>query len=88
MISGCATKATPENLLRDMQKNAEKTESSLLSFKMEMAMGDGTTDISLGMDMNMETTTEPEAAHGKGTVSINMGGIDFSAETETSGRKK
>ena len=83
LISGCATKATPENLLRDMQKNAEKTESSLLSFKMEMAMGDGTTDISLGMDMNMETTTEPEAAHGKGTVSINMGGIDFSAETET-----
>ena len=39
LISGCATKATPENLLRDMQKNAEKTESSLLSFKMEMAMG-------------------------------------------------
>lgn len=83
LISGCATKATPENLLRDMQKNAEKTESSLLNFKMEMAMGDGTTDISLGMDMNMETTTEPEAAHGKGTVSINMGGIDFSVETET-----
>ena len=44
LISGCATKATPENLLRDMQKNAEKTESALLNFKMEMAMGDGTTD--------------------------------------------
>ena len=76
LISGCATKATPENLLRDMQKNAEKTESALLNFKMEMAMGDGTTDVSLGMDMNMETTTEPEASHGKGTVSINMGGMD------------
>ena len=24
LISGCATKATPENLLRDMQKNAEE----------------------------------------------------------------
>ena len=82
LISGCATKATPENLLRDMQKNAEKTESALLNFKMEMAMGDGTTDVSLGMDMNMETTTEPEASHGKGTVSINMGGMDFSVETE------
>ena len=35
LISGCATKATPENLLRDMQKNAEKTESALLNFKME-----------------------------------------------------
>lgn len=83
LLSGCGTKATPENLLRDMQKNAEKTESALLNFKMEMDMGDGTTDVSLGMDMNMETTAEPEASHGKGTVSINMGGMDFSVEAET-----
>ena len=72
LLSGCGTKATPENLLRDMQKNAEKTESALLNFKMDIAMGDGTDDVSLGMDMNMETTTEPEASHGKGTVSISM----------------
>ena len=82
LLSGCGTKATPENLLRDMQKNAEKTESALLNFKMDVAMGDGTNDIGLGMDINMETTTEPEASHGKGTVSINMSGMDFSAETE------
>lgn len=82
LLSGCGKKATPENLLRDMQKRAEKTESALLNFKMEMAMGDGTNDVSLGMDMNMETTTEPEASHGKGTVSINMSGMDFSVETE------
>ena len=83
MISGCATKATPENLLRDMQKNAEKTESALLNFKMEMSMGDAATDISLGMDMDMETTAEPEAAHAKGTVSVNLSGMDFGVETET-----
>lgn len=82
LLSGCGTKATPENLLRDMQKNAEKTESALLNFKMDIAMGDGTDDVSLGMDMNMETTTEPEASHGKGTVSISMSGMDFSVETE------
>ena len=82
LLSGCGTKATPENLLRDMQKNAEKTESALLNFKMDIAMGDGTNDVSLGMDMNMETTTEPEASHGKGTVSISMSGMDFSVETE------
>ena len=63
LISGCATKATPENLLRDMQKNAEKTESALLNFKMEMAMGEGTPDVILGMYMNMDTTTEPESSH-------------------------
>lgn len=82
LLSGCGKKATPENLLRDMQKNAEKTESALLNFKMDVAMGDGTNDIGLGMDINMETTTEPEASHGKGTVSINMSGMDFSVETE------
>ena len=82
LLSGCGTKATPENLLRDMQKNAEKTESALLNFKMDIAMGDGTDDVSLGMDMNMETTTEPEASHGKGAVSISMSGMDFSVEME------
>lgn len=82
LLSGCGTKATPENLLRDMQKNAEKTESALLNFKMDIAMGDGTDDVSLGMDMNMETTTEPEVSHGKGTVSISMSGMDFSVEME------
>ena len=82
LLSGCGTKATPENLLRDMQKNAEKIESALLTFKMDIAMGDGTDDVSLGMDRNMETTTEPEASHGKGTVSISMSGMDFSVETE------
>ena len=45
-------------------------------------MGDGTDDVSLGMDMNMETTTEPEASHGKGAVSISMSGMDFSVEME------
>lgn len=83
LITGCGTKATPENLLRDVKKNAEKTESVLLNYKMEMAMGDGTNDISFVMDMNMETVTEPEAAHGKGTVSMNISGMDFSVETET-----
>ena len=67
---------------KTMQKNAEKIESALLNFKMDIAMGDGTDDVSLGMDMNMETTTEPEASHGKGTVSISMSGMDFSVETE------
>ena len=49
---------------------------------MDIAMGDGTDDVSLGMDMNMETTTEPEASHGKGAVSISMSGMDFSVEME------
>lgn len=82
LLSGCGTKATPENLLRDMQKNAEEKESVLMNFKIEMAFTDGSADVSLGVDMNMETVAEPESVHGKGTVSLNMDGVDFDVETE------
>ena len=70
LLSGCAIKATPENLLRDMEKNAEKTESALLNFTMSVVMSDESEEAGFSMDMDMESTTEPEASHGKGTVSL------------------
>ena len=36
LFSGCATKATPENLLRDMEENAEETKSAMVNVKMNM----------------------------------------------------
>lgn len=82
LLSGCATKATPENLLRDMEKNAEKTESALLNFTMSMIMSDESEEAGFSMDMDMESTTEPEASHGKGTVSLDMSGMSFEVEAE------
>lgn len=82
LLSGCATKATPENLLRDMEKNAEKTESALLNFTMSMVMSDESEEAGFSMDMDMESTTEPEASHGKGTVSLDMSGMSFEVEAE------
>lgn len=82
LLAGCGTKATPENLLRDMEKNSEKVESTLMNFKMNMAMSDGSSDVSFGIDMDMESTADPEASHGKGTVSISMSGMNFDVETE------
>ena len=82
LLAGCATKATPENLLRDMEKNSDEVESTLMNFKMNMAMSDDSDDVNFGMDMDLEATTEPEASHGKGTVSMNMMGMNFDVPTE------
>lgn len=82
LLSGCTTKATPENLLRDMEKNAEKTESALLNFTMSVVMSDESEEAGFSMDMDMESTTEPEASHGKGTVSLDMSGMSFEVEAE------
>lgn len=38
LLSGCGTRATPENLLRDMEKNSEEVESTLMNFKMNMSL--------------------------------------------------
>ena len=82
LLAGCATKATPENLLRDMEKNSDEVESTLMNFKMNMAMSDDSDDVNFGMDMDLEATMEPEASHGKGTVSMNMMGMNFDVPTE------
>ncbi len=37
LLAGCATRATPENLLRDMEKNSDEVESTLMNFKMNMS---------------------------------------------------
>lgn len=84
LLSGCGgkTKATPENLLRDMTDRAEEIESALMNVKFEMGLSSGTESISFGMDMDMESTEEPEASHAKGKVSFDMGGSGLNMEME------
>lgn len=83
LFSGCATKATPENLLRDMEKNAEETKSAMVNVKMNMGMTADSEEISMGIDMDMESTTEPEASYAIGSVSVGMAGMNFDVELET-----
>ena len=47
LLSGCGgkTKATPENLLRDMTDRAEEIESALMNVKFEMGLSSGTESI-------------------------------------------
>lgn len=84
LLSGCGkgTKATPENLLRDMTDNAEKIESTLMNVKFNIEMSAGTDSVLISMDMDMESTVDPEASHGKGTIDFEMSGTSFGTETE------
>ena len=82
-LAGCGTRATPENLLRDMKKNSESVESALINLKMSADMSDSTYDVSLDIDMDMEAVTDPEAAHAKGSIGVSMTGMDLSSEMES-----
>ena len=85
LLAGCragGTKATPENLIRDMEKNSQAIESVLMNIKMEMEMAYDSQSMALRMDMDMESTSDPEASHGKGTVDIEISGTTLGTETE------
>ena len=55
LVAGCragGTKATPENLIRDMEKNSEAVESVLMNIKMEMEMAYDSQSMALRLDMD------------------------------------
>lgn len=82
LLGGCAKKATPENLLIDMAKNASSVKSVSGSMNMDMGMGTALGDVSIGMNMDMESTKKPEAMHMKGNVAINYLGTDMNMDME------
>ena len=83
LLSGCGkTKATPENLLRDMTEKAEKAESAVANLKFNISLSSGGAELAVNMDMDMEVTAEPEASYGKGEISVDIAGSGMSTEME------
>lgn len=82
LTTGCKKKATPENLLSDMKKNMDKIESFAGNLKMAVSMSDGTTTLAANIDMDMESTQKPEAAHINGSIGINMSGTNINTDIE------
>ena len=80
LLTGCGTQATPENLLRDMTERMEETDSALCTIVMSMEATDGTDTIGLTMDLDMETTSDPDAAHGKGRIDMDVSGTNIGTE--------
>ena len=85
LLSGCGgkTKATPENLLRDMTEKAGKVESAVMNLKLNITLSSGTEELATELNMDLETTADPEVSHGKGEASFDIAGSSMSTEMET-----
>ena len=80
--AGCGKKATPENLLTDLNKNIKKVESVSGNMKMTASMGDDTGSAGMSMDVDMESTRKPAATHMDGEFSIKYNGSDINTTIE------
>lgn len=87
-LTACGTKATPENLFRDMNKRASEVESLRMNMKLDMNIEAAGESVSMGMDFAMEATSDPEMSSAKGVGSVGWGGIDTSTEIETYSEKQ
>lgn len=85
LMSGCGKKATPENLMTDINKNLKEIESVSANIKAEMSMEEGGDSLEISMDLDMESTDKPSAAYMKGNVSMKQGvnslGMDIEGYT-------
>ena len=87
-LTACGTKATPENLFRDMNKRASEVDSLRMNMKLDMNIEAAGESVSMGMDFAMEATSDPEMSSAKGVGSVGWGGIDTSTEIETYSKKQ
>lgn len=82
MLAGCGKKATPENLLVDMAKNTASMESFAGNMAVDMGMETALGDVSMKVDLDMESTMKPEAVHMQGAIGMNYAGTDINMEME------
>lgn len=80
--AGCGKKATPENLLKDLNENLKKVESVSANMKMTSAMGDDTDSVGMSMDVDMESVRKPAATHMDGELTIKYNGTDINTTIE------
>lgn len=90
LLSGCGgkTKATPENLLKDMTDNAKAIESTLMKLDLQMGLESAGEELGIGMTMDIESTAKPEMSYAKGNLSLDMSGSSLSTEVEVYSEKE
>ncbi len=82
LAAGCGKKATPENLLEDMQKRMEDIKSVDGNMMMEMEMSAEGESVSIKMDMDIQALQEGPASHMKGNAEVKAAGSSMSTEIE------
>jgi len=75
-LIGCSGKETPQSLLADMAEKSSEIESAEMNMKMEVEAGGevmGTAiDMNIKLDMDIQSTNDPEAAYIDGKVLVSM----------------
>ncbi|MCB6201809.1 DUF6612 family protein [Extibacter muris] len=79
---GCGKKATPENLLNDVNKNLKEVKSVSANMNVTAEMEAESQTAGISMDMDVESTKKPAATHMKGSLSFKVSGSDRSTDVE------
>lgn len=82
VAAGCGKKATPENLLTDMGKNLKDIKSMEAVMNMGLSMSDGTDSMEMNMSMDLQSTTDPQAAYINGDIDMNVSGMKIGTSIE------
>lgn len=82
LAAGCGKKATPENLLTDMQKKLEDIKSVDGNMMMEMEMSAEGETVSIKMDMDIQALQDDSSGHMKGQAEIKASGSTMATEIE------
>lgn len=80
--AGCGKKATPENLLADVNKNIKEIKSVSANMNVTAEMSVDSKTAGIVMDMDIDSTRKPAATHMKGSLSFKADGSDMSTDVE------
>ena len=85
VLSGCGKRITAESLMEEVNANTKNLKSISADMKLEMGMALKTSGMSMELDVTgdfeMETTSEPNASHTKGTISMSLMGLSMDMES-------
>lgn len=82
VIWGCTLRPTAGHLLTRMSEGYAEEESVLCNVKLSVKMNDGTEEMDISCDMDVEMTDAPEAAHYTGYVEMKIAGEGTGMEVE------
>ena len=84
-LSGCGKKATPENLLTDVNKNLENVKSVTGLQKAEVTLEEAGMEGTVEIEMELSATHEPPATYAKGSLAIKQGLASLEMDMEIYG---
>lgn len=86
VLTGCGGKVTPSSLLKEAGKKSNSAKSAEMAVMLDLDASIGamgmSMDMKLNMNMDIETTLDPMAVHGQGTMSMEAMGQSVEEKIE------